>query len=236
MITTAIALAKRSALLAVRVPLTNSATPSARIAFKASLFLFAALLLITSCSILPKRDPSTIYEPARGTSTAQADWPKASWSLLVARPTAGLMYETDRITVRPRPGSVQVYQGASWTDAVPNLVQTALIRSFEDSQKILTVARSGGVVRGDYQLVTELRSFDSIYVDGRPQATVEVYAQLIRSVDGEVVAARSFRETETSAGTEVGAVVNAFSLSLDRVSNQIVGWTLTNGNKRETSG
>ena len=34
--------------------------------------------------------------------------------------------DSDRITVRPAPGTIQVYKGASWSDAPPDLVQTAL--------------------------------------------------------------------------------------------------------------
>jgi len=191
-----------------------------------------ALVALTSCSILPKREPTAIYEPARVTQTAQADWPSANWSLLVARPTASQLYETDRITVRPAPGALQVYKGASWSDLVPNLLQTALVRSFEDSQKIMTVARPGGAVRGEYQLMTEVRSFDSVYVQaGQPQAVVEVHVKLIHSMDGEVVAARTFKEAEPSRGEELGAVVDAFSRSLDRISIQVVGWTLSNGSR-----
>lgn len=196
-----------------------------------ALLAVGVLASLTGCSILPKRDPMVIYEPARSTQPQPANIPKASWSLLVARPVAGELYETDSITVRPKVGSVQIYKGASWSDSVPNLVQSALVMRFEDSQKILTVSRPGGAVRGEYQLMTELRAFDSIYVSGRPEAVVEVHAKLVHSVDGEVVAAHTFREAEPASSTEIPAVVDAFSRSLDRVSNQIVGWTLSNGNR-----
>ena len=211
-----------SALLAVRFR--NLSLPCALLAV-------AALASVTSCSILPKRDPMVIYEPARSTQSQAANIPKASWSLLVARPVAGELYETDSISVRPKAGSVQIYKGASWSDSVPNLVQSALVMSFEDSQKILTVARPGGAVRGEYQLVTELRAFDSIYAAGRPEAVVEIHAKLVHSVDGEVVAAHTFHEVEPASSAEVPAVVDAFSRSLDRVTSQVVGWTLSNGNR-----
>ena len=196
----------------------------------------AALVLVTSCSILPKREPSTIYEPARSAPSAHADWPQATWSLLVAAPAAGQMLDSERITVRPTAGSVQVYKGANWSDSVPDLLQTALLRSFEDSQKILSVSRPGGGVRGEYQLLTELRAFESVYAQpGQAQAVIEVYAKLVHTADGQVVAARSFKDSEPSSSEEVGAVVDAFSRSLDRLSSQIVGWTLSNGNQHESA-
>lgn len=197
-----------------------------------TLLAVATLLLATSCSVLPKREPVTVYEPARSAPGAHADWPEASWSLLVARPAAGQLYESDRITVRPAPGSVQVYKGASWSDAVPDLLQGALLRSFEDSQKILSVSRPGGGVRGEYQLLTELRAFESVYApSGPPQAVIEVYAKLIHTADGQVVAARRFQESEPAGSEDIGAVVDAFSRSLDRLTGQVVGWTLGSGNR-----
>ena len=201
-----------------------------------SLVGVAALFVVTSCGILPKREPTVIYEPSRSVAAVNAEWPKATWSLLVAKPTAGQLLDSDQITVRPAPGSVQVYKGANWSDSVPDLLQTALVRSFEDSQKILAVSRPGGGVRGQYQLLTELRAFESVYAQpGQPQAVIEVYAKLIHTADGEVVAARSFRDSEPSGSEAIGAVVDAFSRSLDRLSSQIVGWTLSSGKQHESA-
>lgn len=200
------------------------------------LLLTGLALIGSGCSVLPKREPTRIYQPAPSAAGAHADWPRAAWSLVVAKPAAGQLLNTDGINVRPAPGTVQVYKGASWSDPAPELVQTALLRSFEDSQKILSVARSGAGVRGEYQLLTELRAFESVYAQpGQPQAVVEIYAKLVHAADGQVVAARSFRESEPSTGEEVGAVVDAFSRSLARASSEIVGWTLSNGSRHESS-
>ncbi len=192
----------------------------------------ATLLLASSCGILPKREPVTIYQPVRAVSAPSPEWPRASWSLLVSRPVAGTQIDSERISVQPAPGTVQVYKGAAWTDAAPDLLHTSLLKRFEDSQRILSVSRSGGGVRGKYQLLTELRRFESEYMQpGQPQAVVEVYARLVHTTDGRVVAARSFVGSEPSAGEEVGAVVEAFSRVLDRTTGEIVGWTLRSGNE-----
>jgi cholesterol transport system auxiliary component len=188
---------------------------------------------LPACSILPEREPTQVYEPTFGSAPADPSWPTANWSLIVAKPNASQMLGSDRITVRPSPGAVQVYKSASWTDPVPDMLQTALIRRFEDSAKILSVARPGSGVSGEYQLMTEIRSFDSVYVGGGPQAVIDVYAKLVHTSDGNVVAARSFRESEPAAGTGVEAVVDAFSRALDRTTTQLVGWTLAGGNRHE---
>lgn len=199
-----------------------------------SLLPLALLLSLSACGILPKREPIQIYAPAHVDTISHPDWPQANWSLLVAKPVASQLLDSERIGVRPTPGRVQVYQGASWSDSAPELLQTTLLRGFEDSQKILSVSRPGAGIRGQYQLLTELRSFESVYAEpGKPQAVIEVYAQLVHTADGQAVAARSFRETEPASGESVPAVVDAFSRGLDRLSTQVVGWTLSNGVRHE---
>lgn len=192
------------------------------------------VVLLGACSILPTRAPTTIYEPTRKAPMVNAATAvTANWSLLVVRPTASRMLDADTIAVRPTPGAIQVYKDSAWTDPVPDLVQNWLLHSFEDSKKILSVSRPGGGVHGDYQLVTDIRAFESIYATaGQPQAVVEIYAKLIRTSDGAVVAARSFRASEPASAEAMPAVVDAFSLALQKAADQVVDWTLASGNHR----
>jgi cholesterol transport system auxiliary component len=193
--------------------------------------LVLAVVLGASCGFLPEREPVTIYQPVRTATIADPQWPSVTWSLLVSRPVAGAQIDSERINVQPAPGTVQVYKSAAWTDAAPDLLQMALLRGFEESEKILAVSRAGGGVRGQYQLLTELRSFQAVYAQpGRPEAVVEIYARLVHTNDGHVIAARSFRQAEPATGEDLGVVVEAFSRALDRSTADIVGWTLRSGN------
>ena len=71
--------------------------------------------------------------------------------------------------------------------------------------------------------LVRLRAFE-------PRPGVEIYAKLVKSADGAVVAARSFTQTESPATEDVGNVANAFGAALGRASDDIVGWTLSSGN------
>jgi len=193
----------------------------------------AGLLALSACSVLPKREPTQVFSPTQAPVAVEADWPTVSWSLLVAKPSASQQIDSERIAVQPGPGAVQVYNAAAWSDPATELVQTALLRGFEDSGKILAVARPGSGVHGDYSLQTEVRRFTSVYDGGSPQAVVEVYARLVHPADGGVVAARLFRETEPAAGTDVTQVVEAFSRALARTRDGVIGWTLATGQGHE---
>ena len=65
---------------------------------------------------------------------------------------------------------------------------------------------------------------------GRPEVRVEIYAKLVKTSDGAVVAARAFSESEPAATEDVGSVADAFGAALGRASDDIVGWTLASGN------
>ena len=193
----------------------------------------SALLLastLAACSILGGAEPIQILDPS-AKAVPRADWPQARWSLLVPRPIAIQALDTERIVVRPAPGVLQVYKGAAWSETAPDLVHTSLLRAFEDSGKILSVARPGGAVRGDYQLTSELRAFDSIYEGATPNAVIELHARLVRVTDGKAVAAKTFRISESVAGTDVGAVSEAFSRGLAKLDGDVVAWTLAEGNR-----
>jgi len=193
-----------------------------------------ALLALAACGVIPKREPTAIFEPARPAAAQHADWPRANWSLVVAKPVASAMLDSDRIVVRPAGGEITVYKASAWTDTAPELVQSALLHRFEDSGKILSVARPGSGVRGDYQLQTDLRAFESVYAgEGRPEARVEIYARLVDASDGKVVAARLFSESEPAASEDLTAVVDAFSRALGRATDGVAGWTLSSGKQRD---
>jgi len=199
--------------------------PHMRPAFAAA-FLLACL---SGCGILGGAEPIQIVDPSTRVA-ADAAWPRADWSLLVLRPAASQALDNERIVVRPAPGALQVYKGAAWPDAAPELVQTLLVRAFEDSGRIVSVARPGEALRGDFQLATELRAFESVYVGATPEATIELHARLVRVTDGKAVAAHTFRVAEPVAGTEVGAVSDAFSRGMAKLGADVVGWTLREGN------
>ena len=54
------------------------------------LFAAAGIALLASCGILPKREPTHLFEPARPALATHADWPQANWSLLIAKPASSV--------------------------------------------------------------------------------------------------------------------------------------------------
>lgn len=191
------------------------------------------LLALAGCSVLAggDRQSITIYAPQ---VRVQADpgWPQVSWQLAIAKPSAARLIDSPRINVRPTPGELEVYRGATWAQPATDILEDTLLRGFEDSGKIDAVARIATGIRSDYKLTTDLRRFESDYRGGEvPAATIELNAKLIHSLDQRVVAARTFVVAEPAASAEISSVAASFETALNKTSSELIGWTLLSGQR-----
>ncbi|MQP74279.1 ABC transporter [Stenotrophomonas sp. MYb238] len=189
------------------------------------------VLFLAGCSLLASSDrhPITIYAP-QARASADPAWPQVDWQLAVAKPAASRLVDSPRINVRPTPGELEVYRGATWSQPATDMLEDALLRGFEDSGRIGAVARIATGIRSDYKLSIDLRRFESDYAGNeRPSATLELSAKLIHSLDQRVVASRTFLVAEPAAGTDLGSVTAAFETALGRTTTELIGWTLASG-------
>ena len=192
--------------------------------------LLAVAIPLAGCSMVGGSKNVTLYSPQLKIEP-QANWPTVSWPLVVARPLASESLDSMHIAVRPQADTLQIYQGAVWSDAVPDLVQSELVRAFEDSGKIVAIGRQSTGVRGDFVLMTDIRQFESVYRDPgqAPTVVVSIQAKLLAQPNARVLAMRRFDAEVPAASTEIPSVVAAFNAALTQVNGDIIGWTLTTG-------
>jgi len=186
---------------------------------------------LAGCSILSggSKDPVTIYAPQVQVNVDPA-WPEVSWQLVLAKPSASRMVDSPRINVRPAPDQLEVYKGVTWAQTSTDLVEDTLMRAFEDSGKIPGVARLATGIRADYKLSVDIRRLESDYRGAAvPAATIELNAKLIHTADQRVVASRTFLHAEQARSTAVGDVTSAFQTALQAMTDEMVGWTLQQG-------
>jgi cholesterol transport system auxiliary component len=191
----------------------------------------AALLpaLLAGCSLLPGQgDPPQLYT-LTPKSTFAADLPAVQWQLVVDPPVAAAGINTTRIALQRTPVSLDYFARANWSDSAPNLVQTLLIESFENTGRIVAVARESVRLRPDYLLQTELREFNAEYYPdpGQPPLIrARLIAKLIRVSDRAIIASTTVERAERAASNEMNAIAIAFDEALGGVLKRIVEWTL----------
>lgn len=193
----------------------------------AAVLVALTLPALTGC--LPgERTEHSLHELAPPPAQPLSGEPVA-WQLLLDVPRAPAPLAGDRLAVRPAPQTFGVLRGARWVEPAPTLVQGALLRGFQDSGRIVGVARTRGGVHGDYRLLAELEAFQREQAQGLDAvARVALAVQLVRAADGRVVAARRFEAIE-SAPAGIPETVVALSRATARVVAEIVPWTLSAG-------
>ncbi|AWB24158.1 ABC transporter [Methylobacterium currus] len=148
-------------------------------------------------------------------------------SIVVAEPVGLQPFEADRIIVREPGGAVSYLGGGQWADRLPRLVQTRLIQSLENANRLKSVSRPGDKVAADTVLITELRSFD-IHA-GTREAVVDLSAKLIQESTGTVVAAKVFQARVPVAEVNAGVAANGLDRALSLVLADLVRWINAGG-------
>ena len=194
---------------------------SAKLGFAA----LAALALASCVSVLPKASPPAprfLIAPASYDGSQGAD---VDWSLIVEDPLATRVFDTTKIALIRRPGEVEYYANGEWADRAPRLFQSALIRSFENSGRILSVGDPATLPGSNFVLQTDIRAMQAVYDgDGRPTAAFAVYARLSNRA-GKVLAAHLFDERVPATADDMSAIAAAFGKAVDGALRGMVDWT-----------
>jgi len=143
--------------------------------------------------------------------------------LAIPEPTAVAMLETQRFLFSPAEDHPD-FAEAMWADAVPKLLQTRLIESFENYDLAHAPLRVADVGRTDHQMLIDVRRF-RIVTDTTPMAEIGL---LIRIVDkeGAVIASRLFQENEKLDKLTPAAAAAGFNAAFGRMARDVVAWTV----------
>ena len=193
------------------------------------LSLLLAVGLLGACSILPQSEPLDIYllpGAALPTQTQRVDW-----SLRVNSPVSSQLLDGTRIVVLPEPGLVNTYQGVRWSERTPQLLRGRLLDAFQDDGRVQALSNEEQRLQADLELVSDLRSFHSQYRDGVAEALIQLDVRLVDGRDQRILAIRRFSVSQPASDTSIAAVVKAFGQAGDRLSRELVDWTLAEGQR-----
>ena len=191
--------------------------------------LLAAALTLSGCAGLfgggPALDAFELRAPSEGPVARRS----LGRDLVVELPEAGPAVDIDRILVRPNPLQAQYLPRARWTAPAPVMLQTLMVRRFEDANAFRFVGRRPLGPGGDFALIGELTDFQAELNDTGPGALVRVRltARLVREEDAAVMASRSFQITEPAESLETLELLGAFNTATDRLLTELSGWVLT---------
>ncbi len=192
--------------------------------------IFCTALIVTSgcVSLLPETAPAKPRYEINAVNGDVEAGDTVGWSLVVDDPRTTRAFDTTKIAVSTQPGKLQYYAGAEWADRAPRLFQTALIQSFEDSARILSVGDRGAIPIGEFVLQTDIRKMQLNVRGGESSIVVSIYGRLTDG-RGKIFAARKFDATQAAASDKADDVIAAFDAAFDSAIMELVNWTFEEG-------
>lgn len=211
------------------------------------LAIVAAIGLVTACSVeLPGSGAPPRMYILTPKSTFSEAVPNVDWQLLVEVPQAQAGINTARIALRDSPIEMRYFELSNWTDLAPRMIQTLMVESFENSNRIVAVGREAIGLRADYVLKTELREFQAEFAQRLPENTenglgnvapptirVRLNAKLIKMPRRSIVASKNFEYLVDAKDNSMEDIIGAFDTALGKTMRRLVEWSLTVGEQND---
>ena len=186
--------------------------------------LIATLALgLGACTSLIAATPPDTYEISPPKVVKMPGATRAQ--LLIPEPTAIKTLDSDKIVVKPTPYTVEYLGNSQWSDRLPHMVQLRFVQAFENTGRAAAVGVPGQGLAIDYQVVMEIRKFE-IDAGANNSAVVELAVKALNDRNGTVRATRVFSATVPVTGTGNPGYIAALNVAFDRVTSDIVKWTL----------
>lgn len=186
-----------------------------------------AIVLVTSgCSIMgglgggSNRD---VFE-LRATGSAMACSKTASAQLVVEQPKATGAINSERILIRPNPLQIQYLPDAEWSDTVPVMVQTLLVRRLGEYSAFSHVGRAPLGSNGDYALLSEIKDFSANIEGDSTVIRMRISVQIVDEMSARVIAKRDFLTEVPAASTKTADLLAPFDAAGQAIFNQISDW------------
>ncbi len=199
-----------------------------------SLSRFALLGLFSTfaaCSVLPESETLRVFLLPITPTPQQSSEPTLQHALRINTPQASRILSSQRIAVVPQGNEISAYGGARWSDAAPALLRDRLIEAFQRNGRMPSVSNEDVNLYADLSLHSDLRAFQSMYIDGKPVVLITLDTRLVNRNNQHTLANRRFEVRQPSTGTGVEQVVEAFGQASDRLSAEVLEWTLSHARK-----
>ena len=172
--------------------------------------------------------PLEVYELS--TPTVSAAGSRRSAELVVEEPIASGALDVERIMIRPAPLQAQYLPDIRWADTAPVMIQTLLVRSLAQTNRLASVGRRPVGTLADYAVLSELTDFQAETSNEDAAATVNarMVVRLVRERDSRVIATRTFAIAEPAITNDANDIVAAFDRATSQMLSETVSWVLAN--------
>jgi cholesterol transport system auxiliary component len=196
------------------------------------LALLAGFALVSSCSILPKSEPSDVYRlPSAQSAAVASHGTPQHWSLRLAKPQASEVLNSPKIAVIPQGDLISSYTASRWSDPAPVLLRNRLLDGFQRDGRVTLLSTDDSNFQADLELGGSLQAFQTEYQGTAASVVIRLDALLVRGYDQRILASRRFEVRQPLSDVKVPAVVAGFGQASDQLTAQVVAWAVEQGQR-----
>lgn len=175
-------------------------------------------------SINAAATPLDTYDlsPSAGSTAGR----KSGQTLLVAVPNAPAAIKSDRIMVKPGFAAITYLPDARWSDDVPALIQSLLVRSIAATGRMGYVGPSEAGPTPDLVLLSRIDAFQVEVIGEAFIPKIDISLTLLRDIDQSVIRTAAFQNEVATTSATPTAIVAAFQETLNVLLPQMATWAV----------
>lgn len=197
-----------------------------------ALAVAAVALALSGCiSLFPKAKPVGLYRFGTEPVAAAKGPPGALFGVFKASTVFTRAAAGDRLLTITN-GEAAYIADARWVSPASVLFDEAVARAFEADPGRARLIGRGEVAKADLVLRLEVRSFETVYVNGpkaAPEVLVQVRGVINRNQDRALVGDQIFEARVKASTNRVGSIVKAYDEATAQVLTQTTGWVSAAG-------
>lgn len=152
-------------------------------------------------------------------------------TLLLADTTAGAFYDTDGMAFSSTPGTRGYYQYARWSERASKRFGDLLLTRLERERIFATVAQTGGNVRGNWLLTTDILDLHHDAAERPGVVRMELRAEVVDLGSRALVARKTFVQSVAVPSYDAAGAHQAFDRAATLTLDAIADWLKALANK-----
>ncbi|MBY7649410.1 MAG: ABC transporter [Candidatus Liberibacter europaeus] len=188
-------------------------------------FIPCSMVALTCLSSCFGNIPKDTFDLSENRSSYITSRVKYNINLVIYEPTTLKILNSEDIIIRSSPIEMEYLFKSQWSDKLPRMIQSKLIANFENNGKILTIVKPNQGIFPDYQLYSTIKLFEiNLH---RNHAIIAMSFKLINTHTGAVVAQKIFNVEEPFEKDNKLCFVQSLDRAFNRISSEIIIWTLS---------
>lgn len=173
--------------------------------------VMAIACLLSACSVFyPVKTEQTTSYVLNTLPSSVTKKPTHKITLLVAQPATSQIYNTTQMAYTTQPYQVAYFVKSRWADTPSQMLQSLLTEALQNTHYFYAVGVSPVLSQYDYVLNMQLLQFEQRFSGHMSEILITLRAQISKTANGQVVAAKQFTIVEpTLANTPYAGVVAA---------------------------